>query len=61
MTLLPLFLLALIITFFSARSFIDTINKEVKKGLECGITVENYADIKQGDVIEAYEMVEIKR
>lgn len=33
MTLLPLFLLALIITFFSARSFIDTINKEVKKGL----------------------------
>ena len=35
--------------------------KEVKKGLECGITVENYADIKQGDVIEAYEMVEIKR
>ena len=35
--------------------------KEVKIGLECGITVENYADIKQGDVIEAYEMVEIKR
>ena len=35
--------------------------KEVKKGLECGITVENYADIKQGDIIEAYEMVEIKR
>lgn len=33
MTLLPLFLLALIITFFSARSFVDTINKEVKKGL----------------------------
>ena len=38
----------------------DTV-KEVKKGLECGITVENYADIKQGDVIEAYEMVEVKR
>ncbi|MBE6143962.1 MAG: translation initiation factor IF-2 [Firmicutes bacterium] len=35
--------------------------KEVKKGLECGITVENYTDIKQGDIIEAYEMVEIKR
>ncbi|MFI3308068.1 MAG: translation initiation factor IF-2, partial [Mycoplasmatota bacterium] len=35
--------------------------KEVKKGLECGITIENYADIKQGDVIEAYELVEIKR
>ncbi len=35
--------------------------KEVKKGLECGITMENYSDIKQGDIIEAYEMVEIKR
>lgn len=35
--------------------------KEVKKGLECGITIENFNDIKVGDVIEAYEMVEIKR
>ena len=35
--------------------------KEVKKGLECGITVENFNDLKVGDVIEAYEMVEIKR
>ena len=35
--------------------------KEVKKGLECGITVENYSDIKVGDVIESYEMVEVKR
>ena len=35
--------------------------KEVKKGLECGITIENYSDIKVGDIIEAYEMVEIKR
>ena len=35
--------------------------KEVKKGLECGITIENYTDIKVSDVIEAYEMVEIKR
>ena len=34
--------------------------KEVKKGLECGITIENYSDIKVGDVIEAYEMVEVK-
>ncbi|HPF83437.1 MAG TPA: translation initiation factor IF-2 [Bacilli bacterium] len=38
----------------------DTV-KEVKKGLECGITVENFIDIKVGDVIEAYEMVEIER
>ena len=35
--------------------------KEVKKGLECGITVENFNDLKVGDVIEAYEMVETKR
>ena len=35
--------------------------KEVKKGLECGITIENFTDIKEADVIEAYEMVEIKR
>ncbi len=35
--------------------------KEVKKGLECGITIENFNDIKVGDVIEAYEMVEKKR
>nr|MCM1371236.1 translation initiation factor IF-2 [Clostridium sp.]MCM1444622.1 translation initiation factor IF-2 [Candidatus Amulumruptor caecigallinarius] len=35
--------------------------KEVKKGLECGITIENYNDIKVGDVIESYEMVEKQR
>ena len=35
--------------------------KEVKKGLECGITIENFSDIKVGDVIESYEMVEKKR
>ena len=35
--------------------------REVKKGLECGITIENYSDIKVGDVIECYEMVEIER
>ena len=35
--------------------------KEVKKGLECGITIENFADIKVGDTIEAYEMVEVKQ
>lgn len=34
--------------------------KEVKKGLECGITVENYNDIKVGDILECYEMVEVK-
>ena len=35
--------------------------KEVKKGLECGITIENFNDIKVGDTIEAYEMVEVER
>ena len=35
--------------------------KEVKKGYECGITLENYSDIKAGDYIEIYEMVEVKR
>ena len=35
--------------------------KEVKKGIECGVTLENYSDIKEGDVIECYEMVEIKK
>ncbi len=35
--------------------------KEVKAGFECGITLENYGDIKEKDIIEAYELVEIKR
>jgi translation initiation factor IF-2 len=38
----------------------DTV-KEVKKGFECGITLENYSDIKEGDIIKSYEMVEVKR
>lgn len=35
--------------------------KEVKKGFECGITIENYSDFKEGDILECYEMVEVKR
>ena len=38
----------------------DTV-KEVKKGFECGITLDNYSDIKENDTIEVYEMVEVKR
>ncbi len=34
--------------------------KEVVTGYECGVTIENYNDIKEGDYIEAYEMQEIK-
>ena len=35
--------------------------KEVGKGFECGIQVENYNNIKEGDIIEVYIMEEIKR
>ncbi len=35
--------------------------KEVLENFECGITIENYNDIKEGDIIEAYEMQEIKQ
>ncbi len=35
--------------------------KEVKNGLECGISIKNFNDIKVGDVIEAYEIVEVKQ
>ena len=35
--------------------------KEVSAGMECGLTIKNYNDIKVGDVIEAYEMEEVKR
>ena len=35
--------------------------KEVTKGFECGIQIENYNDIKEGDIIEVYIMEEIKR
>jgi translation initiation factor IF-2 len=35
--------------------------KEVQAGMECGLTVKNYNDIKAGDVVEAYEVEEVKR
>lgn len=35
--------------------------KEVAQGYECGITIEKYNDLKEGDIIEAFEMVEIQR
>jgi translation initiation factor IF-2 len=37
----------------SLRRFKDDVT-EVKSGMECGITLENYADVKQGDIIEAF-------
>ncbi|MDO4341671.1 MAG: translation initiation factor IF-2 [bacterium] len=38
----------------------DTV-KEVKNGLECGITIVNFNDLKEKDVFEVYENVEVKR
>lgn len=35
--------------------------KEVAQGYECGITIDKYNDLKEGDIIEAFEMVEVKR
>ena len=44
----------------SLKRFKDDV-KEVASGYECGITLKNYNDIKEGDVIEAFEMQEIAR
>jgi translation initiation factor IF-2 len=44
----------------SLRRFKDDVN-EVKSGMECGIGVKNYTDVKPGDQIEIYERVEVKR
>ncbi len=35
--------------------------KEVKKDFDCGITISNFNDIKEGDIIQAYEMKEVER
>ena len=35
--------------------------KEVNKGFECGLQIENYNDLKEGDIIEAFVMDEVKR
>jgi len=44
----------------SLKRFKDDV-KEVASGMECGLTIKNYNDIKVEDVIEAYEIEEIKR
>jgi len=44
----------------SLKRFKDDV-KEVQSGMECGLTIKNYNDIKVGDVIEAYEIEEVKR
>jgi translation initiation factor IF-2 len=35
--------------------------KEVTSGMECGLVIRNYNDIKVGDIVEAFEEVEVKR
>jgi translation initiation factor IF-2 len=44
----------------SLRRFKDDVN-EVKNGMECGIGVKNYNDIKNGDQIEVYDRIQVKR
>lgn len=44
----------------SLRRFKDDV-KEVAYGYECGIGIENYNDIKEGDIVEAFKMEEIER
>ncbi|MGP1939336.1 MAG: hypothetical protein ACTS8U_02330, partial [Arsenophonus sp. ET-DL9-MAG3] len=44
----------------SLRCFKDDIN-EVRNGIECGIGVKNYNDVRIGDKIEVFEFIEIKR
>jgi translation initiation factor IF-2 len=44
----------------SLKRFKDDV-KEVPTNMECGLTIKNYNDIKPGDMIEAFEEVEVKR
>ncbi|HEC02043.1 MAG TPA: translation initiation factor IF-2, partial [Phycisphaerales bacterium] len=44
----------------SLRRFKDDV-REVTEGYECGVGISNFQDIKVGDVIEVYEIVETKR
>ena len=43
----------------SLKRFKDDV-KEVATGYECGLSIENYNDIKVGDIVEGFERVEIK-
>jgi translation initiation factor IF-2 len=44
----------------SLKRFKDDV-REVRSGMECGIKVENFSDVKPGDIIEAYEVIETAR
>jgi translation initiation factor IF-2 len=44
----------------SLKRFKDDV-KEVSKGYDCGLQIKNYNDIKEGDVLEAFQEVEVKK
>ncbi len=44
----------------SLRRFKDSV-QEVKNGFECGLTIKNYNDLKEGDQLEVYEIKEVKQ
>jgi translation initiation factor IF-2 len=44
----------------SLRRFKDDVS-DVRAGMECGIAVKNYNDIKAGDQIEVFERIEVRR
>ena len=44
----------------SLKRFKDDV-KEVKSGYECGLSLNDYNDLKEGDILEAYEITEVKR
>ena len=44
----------------SLKRFKDDV-KEVAKGFECGLNIENYNDIAVGDIVEGYQEVEVKK
>jgi len=47
-------------TIHSLRRFKDDV-KSVRQGFECGIGIDNFQDLKQGDIIEGYKVVEVAR
>ena len=44
----------------SLKRFKDDV-KEVSSGYDCGLNIANYNDIKEGDMVEAYEEVEVSK
>ena len=47
-------------TLTSLKRFKDDV-KEVSKGYDCGMQLKNYNDIQEGDILEAYQEVEVKK